>query len=53
MKKNLIIGGVTLGVIGGATAYFMMNKKARNKAMHLMNMKMNEAQDFFEDRMEG
>ncbi len=53
MKKNLIVGGILLGTIGGATAYFMMNKRARNKAMSLMNTKMNEAHDFFEDRMEG
>ncbi len=52
MKRNLIIGGLVLGAATGATAYFMMNKKARNKAANFMHMKFNEASDYFDDKME-
>ncbi len=50
-KKNLVMGGLALGIIGGTTAYLMMNKKARDKAKDMLEASFEDVSGYFEDKM--
>ncbi len=51
-KKNMVIGGLALGIMGGATVYFMANKKARRKAQKFAKVAYEDATNYF-DKMDN
>ncbi len=49
--KKFVIGTLAVGMVGGAVAFVMMNKKARQKAASMLEMSIDNAKEYFSDDM--
>ncbi len=50
-KRNMIYSGVALGLIGGATAYMMMNKKTSKKIKKMSKDMVNDATSYISHKV--